>query len=206
MQASGRDIEPGLRAAFERGDFQATATLALNGYGPEILRFLVERLRDEHTASEVFSQFVEDFWKGLPGFAWRSSLRAWAYTLARHAANRYARGPRRRQQRMLPLSEAHGVFEVAERSRSETLLHLRSATKQRVRTLREALSSDDQLLLTLRIDKQMPWADIALVLQETESEGDAAELVVAAARVRQRFAAIKARLRRLAVREGLIDD
>jgi len=200
------DTEARLRAAFERGDLQATATLTLESYGPEIMRFLVERLRDEPTASDVFSQFVEDFWKGLPKFAWRASLRSWAYTLARHAANRHARGPGRRQQRMLPMSEARGVLEVAERLRSETMLHLRSVTKQRVRTLREALPSDDQLLLTLRIDKQMSWSEIAHVLQESSPEGATAAQAAASARVRQRFAAVKARLRRLAVRNGLLDD
>jgi RNA polymerase sigma-70 factor (ECF subfamily) len=200
------DAESELRAAFERGDLHTTATLALSRYGPEVLRFLAERLRDEHAANEVFSQFVEDFWKGLPKFAWRASLRSWAYTLARHAADRYARGPWRRQRRMLPLPEGDGVLEVAERLRSETLVHLRSIVKQRVRTLREALAPDDQLLLTLRVDKQMPWVEIALVLEETRSDADRTAHASASARVRQRFAAIKARLRRLAVREGLLDD
>lgn len=205
MDDASREIEARLRCAFDRGDFGATATLSLDSYGPEIMRFLIERMRDEHVASEVFSQFVEDFWKGLPGFAWRSSLRAWAYTLARNAANRYARGPRRRQRRMLPLSEARGVFEVADRLRSETLLHLRSAMKERVRDLREALSGDDQLLLTLRIDKQMSWTDIAQVLQEAGPRANSDALAVASARVRQRFASVKARLRRLAIRHGLLD-
>lgn len=199
------DSSLGVRDAFERGDYEAAATLTLHGYGPELMRFLVERLRDENEAREVFSQFVEDFWRGLPRFEWRCSMRAWAYTLARHAANRHARAPRRRPECNLPLTLAEGVPEVIERSRTATHLHLRSEVKERVRKLREALPCDDQLLVTLRIDKGMTWPEIAFVLEETEPGADPGALALAAARVRQRFQTVKARLRRLARREGLLD-
>ena len=49
----------------------------------------------------MFSEFAEDFWRGLEGFRWRTSLRSWGYTLARNAANRYQRSRRRREARLV---------------------------------------------------------------------------------------------------------
>ena len=84
MDDQVRQSERKLRETWERGDYQVAATLALEAYAPEIMGFLMERLRGEDDASEVFSQFALDFWRGLPRFEWRSSLRAWAYALARN--------------------------------------------------------------------------------------------------------------------------
>jgi RNA polymerase sigma-70 factor (ECF subfamily) len=206
MDDRGAQAERKLREKWERGDYQAVATLALEAYASEIMGFLVERLRGEDDASEVFSQFALDFWRGLPGFEWRSSLRAWAYALARNAANRHVRAPRRRHEQSLTLAHAHGVLDVAERLRSETLLYLRSSAKARVRTLREALSCDDQLLVTLRVDKQMTWPEIALVLEEFGDGAERASVTAAAARVRQRFQTVKARLRTLARQHGIVGE
>jgi RNA polymerase sigma-70 factor (ECF subfamily) len=205
MDDQARQSESKLRETWERGDYQVAATLALEAYAPEIMGFLVERLRGEDDASEVFSQFALDFWRGLPRFEWRSSLRVWAYALARNAANRHVRGPRRRHEQSLTSTNSAGV-EVAERLRSETLLHLRSSAKARVRRLREALSCDDQLLLTLRVDKQMTWPEIALVLEESSEGSDRASVTAAAARVRQRFQKVKARLRTLARADGILGE
>jgi len=205
MDDQARQSERKLRETWERGDFQAAATLALEAYAPEIMGFLVERLRGEDDASEVFSQFALDFWRGLPRFEWRSSLRAWAYALARNAANRHARSPRRRHEQSLTSTNSAGA-ELAERLRSETLLHLRSSAKARVRRLRESLSCDDQLLVTLRVDKQMTWPEIALVLEESSEGSDRASVTAAAARVRQRFQKVKARLRTLARQDGIVGE
>jgi RNA polymerase sigma-70 factor, ECF subfamily len=205
MDDRGRQSERKLREPWDRGDYQAAATLALEAYAPEIMGFLLERLRGEDDASEVFSQFALDFWRGLPRFEWRSSLRAWAYALARNAANRHVRAPRRRHEQSLGGANSPGM-EVAEHVRSETMLYLRSSAKARVRKLREALSCDDQLLVTLRVDKQMTWPEIALVLEEFNEGSERASVTAAAARVRQRFQKVKARLRALAREDGIVGE
>jgi RNA polymerase sigma-70 factor (ECF subfamily) len=84
-------------------------------------------------------------------------------------------------------------------------MHLRSEVKSAVARLRKALPPDDQLMLSLRIDKGLSWAQIAQVLADSPGE-DARERARAAARLRQRFQMIKTRLRKQAEAAGLLDD
>jgi RNA polymerase sigma-70 factor (ECF subfamily) len=194
------DGDAELRALVGAGDLEGVASRFMQRHGGEILAFLVVRLRDESTASEVFSEFAEDFWRGLAGFRWRTTLRSWAYALARNAANRFQRD-RRRQAQLARLQPAAG--RVQER-RSSTAPYLRTEVKKRLRALRSQLPADDQTLLILRIDKGLSWNELAVIFS---GEGDAtteAEKARWAARLRQRFAAIKRRLRVLAEQEGLV--
>src|ERR1700733_1173774 len=72
----GRMMEPVERAGLESrihalhdaGEKKLAATALLEGYGRELLTFLVAHLRDRDAAAEVFSQFTEDLWRGLNGF------------------------------------------------------------------------------------------------------------------------------------------
>lgn len=76
------DLEPRLLALLDAGDLSGAATEALRGYGPQVLGYLTAVLRDEDDAHDVFSQFAEDLWRGLPGFRRESSIRTWAFRLA----------------------------------------------------------------------------------------------------------------------------
>jgi RNA polymerase sigma-70 factor (ECF subfamily) len=170
-------------------------------YGGNILAFLVVRLRDESAASEALSEFTEDFWRGLAGFRWRTTLRSWGYTLARNAANRYLRSRRRREAWLLHPQQTPNC--VQER-RPSTAPYLRTEIKRRMRALRSQLPADDQTLLVLRIDKGLSWNELAVIFS---GEGDAMEeeaMIRWASRLRQRFVTIKRRLRDLAQQEGLI--
>ncbi|HEX2687526.1 MAG TPA: sigma factor, partial [Kofleriaceae bacterium] len=69
------------------------ATLALASYGAELFGFLINLMGGETEAGDVFSQAVEDFWRGLPRFDARSTVRTWLYVLTQHAAARYRRSP-----------------------------------------------------------------------------------------------------------------
>ncbi len=204
-----RDKQSAVEKAVDRAcrdrDFECAATVALNGFGGEIFGFLVDRLGSESDAAEVFSDFVEDLWRGLQGFQWRSTVRVWMYVLARNAANRHVRSPARRASRNVPLSQAPALCEAALQVRTRTRMHLRSEIKSAVAHLRDALPPDDQLMLTLRIDKGLSWAEIAQVLADGRDVG-AAERSRAAARLRQRFQKIKARLRKQALAAGLLDE
>src|SRR3974377_239701 len=80
-----------------RSDFKGAATIALQGFGPQGVGSLPAALKDEDDARDVFSQFAEDLWKGLPGFRGECSFRAWAFRLAWHAAARFARDPYRKR-------------------------------------------------------------------------------------------------------------
>ena len=66
------DLEARIRAAFDEGNLDGAVSAAIEGYGPELLGFLVNLLQDQASASEVFSQACEDMWTGIRSFQWRS--------------------------------------------------------------------------------------------------------------------------------------
>ncbi|HJL14738.1 MAG TPA: sigma-70 family RNA polymerase sigma factor [Sandaracinaceae bacterium LLY-WYZ-13_1] len=193
--------EARIREAFERGDLRAAATRGLETYGPEVLSFLMATTRDESVAGEVFSQASEDMWAGLAGFGWRSSFRSWFYAIARHAASRHRRAPANQSRRHAPLSE---ISEVAVRVRTETIPYLRTEVKDRFAQLREALEPDDRALLVLRVNQELSWKEIAVVLEAVDGLDEAA-LARASARLRQRFQKVKQRIRELAVERGILE-
>lgn len=189
------------RERFDGGDLEGACTAALETYGPEIAGFLVAMTRDEDVGAEAFSVFCEDLWRGLGRFRWQSSLRTWLYTLARHAAHRTLRDPRRRRERNLPLSVATAVSKLEVQLRASTAAYRKTANKDRLRALRASLASDDQALLTLRLDRGLEWLDIARVF---EDDADEAALKRKSASLRKRFERVKVRLRQLAEAEGLL--
>jgi RNA polymerase sigma-70 factor (ECF subfamily) len=193
--------EDKLRELVEAGDLEGAAARFIEQYGGEILSFLAMRLRDHAASSEVFSAFTEDFWRGLKGFRWKTTLRSWAYTLARNAATRFQRSRRRRQAQLAHLPTTP---ERAQERRSSTAPYLRTEVKMRMRALREQLPADDQSLLVLRIDKGLSWKELAVIFSGAGDAMEEAEMLRWSARLRQRFAAIKRKLRALAQEEGLI--
>jgi RNA polymerase sigma-70 factor, ECF subfamily len=194
--------EQELRGAWDVSDFHTVARLALERYGPEILGILVAHLRSTSDAGEVFSLFAEDLWRGLPGFQWRCTLRAWAHRIARNAAVRWATAGDRRPERNVPI-ESSSVFELADQVRSSTLVYLRTDVKSEVRRLREELPEIDQMLLILRIDKAMEWPEIAAALADDDLAPD--DLKRESARLRKRFQLATEKLRELARERGLLD-
>jgi RNA polymerase sigma-70 factor, ECF subfamily len=207
------DAEAAARAAWNRGDYSSAARCVFEAYNTELYGFLLAQFRGEAgPADDVFSQFGEDFWLSLPKFEWRCSARAWCYKLARSAASRYRRSPHNRVGRRVPLSAAPWLEELAAQARTVTRPHLRSELKDGVQLLREQLSRDDQDLLILRVDRGLSWRDIAHAMLASE-EGDDAEpggsssdtrIAKAEVALRQRFAEIKKRLRKLAQEAGLV--
>lgn len=198
--AEARLVEDALRAAWQAGRFDDATTLALERYGPEILGVLIARLRSESDAAESFSLFTVDLWRGLPGFAWRCSLRAWAHRLARNAANRWAVAAARHAAHAQPVP-GDVIDELAARVKTTTLLYLRTEVKSEIRRLRDHLPEEDQLVLVLRVDKGMEWRDVAMAMADQDL--DDASLAREAARLRKRLQLATARLRELAVERGL---
>jgi RNA polymerase sigma-70 factor (ECF subfamily) len=192
------DLETRIAQLRTASDFQGAATLAIEEYGPEVLGFLVVLVRDEDDAREAFSQACEDLWVGLPRFEGRSSMRTWIYTLARHAASRLRRAAHRRPGRHVALSE---VSEVVERVRTATAPHARTAAREGLAQIRDALEPDDRSLLVLRVDRQMGWTDIAAIMVEDDDD-----LARTAARLRKRFQILKEELRARARAAGLVPD
>lgn len=191
-----------IRALWDAQDFDAAATALMRRYGREILGFLYARMRTPAQAQDAFSAFGEAVWKALPEFAWRCSLRGWAYSLARRmAANEYRSA--KRDAVLQPLSQASSLSHAVAEVRSATAPYQQTATKDRFQQLRTNLSEDDQLVLILRVDRGLSWTELAHAMLDEEMPTDAL-VRKEAARLRKRFQLIKGRLRELAVAEGLL--
>ncbi|MGH1347404.1 MAG: RNA polymerase sigma factor [Nannocystales bacterium] len=196
-----QELEAQVREAAEELRFDDAATRALRGYGPELLGFLVGAARDDDLALDAFSMFSEDLWRGLEGFQWRASLRTWSYTLARRALYR-ARKARGRGPAVDPLS-SEAYNNLAERIRTQTITILRTEVRSGVAALRQELSVDEQVLLTLRVDRQMSWREIAWISEDASEDTTEEELKRLVAALRKRFERTKTRLRALALKRGI---
>jgi len=192
-----------LRRAWDAGDYHMVTALALERYGKEIFGMLAAKLRSRSDAEDVFALFVEALWRGLQGFQWRSSLRAWAHRIARNAATRWAAGCERDPRRHVPIERA-GVLDLAAPSPSSTLAHLRSEVKSQIRRLREELPEADQLLLILRVDKGLEWDEVVAALGDEDVTPE--ELKREASRLRKRFQLVTEKLRSLARERGILDS
>jgi RNA polymerase sigma-70 factor (ECF subfamily) len=197
-------IEANVRAAFDEGDLSGAAQQIVRDYGPELLGFLISRTRDEAEANEVFAVFCEDLWRGLAGFEWRSTARAWAYALARHAHVRYGLAKNRRQHRDVPLSRTPELETVAQQVRTTTAVYRQTEVKNQIRMLREQLPLEDQTILILRIDKELSWRDVATIMSGPDETPSPEDIEREAARMRKRFQLAKDALRELAREAGLL--
>jgi RNA polymerase sigma-70 factor (ECF subfamily) len=182
-------------ALLAQGDLAAAAEAIVRDYGPQILGYLASVMRNDADAGDVFSQFTEDLWRGLPGFRRECPVRVWAYRLAWHAAARHLRDPYRARGRRLETTE---LSRVADEVRSSVLLGRGEARRRGIDRLREKLAPDEQSLLVLRLDRGLSWREVATVLAEEGAPVDEAAL-------RKRFERLKDRLAAMAREEGLLE-
>jgi RNA polymerase sigma-70 factor (ECF subfamily) len=194
-----------VRQLLEVQDHVGAIQLILQSYGGEILKFLVSRT-DAQLGSDAFAVFSEDLHRGLPAFAFRSSLRTWVYALAYHALVRTRRAYRRQNRGRVSISEAEERSQLHAQERSPTPFFLKTDTKARLAELKRKLPEADQLLLDLRISRRFAWDDIARITLNPDRAQDPAHLSREAARLRKRFQLVKEKLRTLAEAEGIIEQ
>lgn len=197
---AARELDAEIRALVQRGEVNLAAQRLVARYGNEIASFLVARLRDVDDGRDAYGTFAEDLLRGLSGFEFRCSVRVWAYTIARNAANRTAMGKHRL--RKARVSEHPSVLELAATARRSTAHHLRTDTKNRVRALRHRLELEDQTILMLHVDRDMSFAELAVIVGGPDLAAD--QVQREAMRLRKRFQRIKEQLRRFAIEEGII--
>jgi RNA polymerase sigma-70 factor (ECF subfamily) len=189
-----KELDARVLAIRDAGDPAGAATIAIRGLGPAVLRYLRSLLRDEDDATEAFSQFAENLWKGLPAFRAEASFRTWAYRLAWNAAQNLREGAWRRRGRRFATGEASALAEEV-RTRTAVVVERQ---RQALERLRASLSVEDQSLLALRVDQGLPWAEVAEVLAEEGRPADPAALM-------KRFERLKERLGKMAREQGLLD-
>lgn len=189
--ASRDQLESEIREHAEAERWQEAATCALQGYGAEILGFVHGVVANPADADEVFSSLCEIVWTRLSDFRFESAFRTWLYSIARNIVRDRGRARQRQRRRFADL-DGSPVSQIAARVRSTTAIHLRSQTKSRLHEIRDALPSDDRVLLVLRLDREMAWTDIARVLADGPLEDH--EAARESARLRKRFARVKSKV------------
>lgn len=181
------------RALIERGELERATERVLRSYGAELTRYLHAILPSETDAQEAFSRMSEDLWKSLMRFDGRCSIRTWCYMLARHAASYVRRHPGADREFLVSRipSIQHAMTDIWSSSVVQA-----ARNREVYAEIRNALEDDDQTLLALRVDRDLSWREIALVvLGESAAEEDLGKKATA---LRKQFERVKDRLRQLA--------
>jgi RNA polymerase sigma-70 factor (ECF subfamily) len=188
------DVDARVRTLIDNGEIDAATTLALDTFGAELVGWLCSML-GEADAHDAFSILGEELWKSLRVFDSRCSVRTWCYMLARAATSRIRSRPAR--QRELLVSEIPSVAHAVTQVWSTTV---RGAAREAdvYARIRAELSEEDQTLLVLRVDKDLPWRDIAVVLCGAAASDE--EVTRKAATLRKQFERVKAQLKELAAK------
>ncbi len=184
-------LDARLKDLVTKGDGRAAATEAMRVLGPKILGYLRAVLRDEGDAGDAFSVFAENLWRSIGTFRGESSFRTWAFKIAWNAALNVRNDAWNRLGRRFETGEASHLAEEIRTKTASRIERQRTALD----AIRDTLTPDEQTLLVLRIDQQLPWEDIAEVLS---TEGEAIE----AAALRKRFERLKERLAKLLKQRG----
>lgn len=193
--------EAGIQALCERHAYNEAIEQTLEVYGAELSRFTFAVLRRSDLAHDAFSSVWEKVWKNLAKFRWESSLRMWLYRIARNECMELLRSRARREE----LVSQPVPSDAAQAERSRTNPWLRTEVKEKFRALREQLSVEERMLLQLKVDQNLPWTDVALILwDEDEPTPTRHELEKRAVTLRQQFKRLKDRLKALALEAGLV--
>jgi RNA polymerase sigma-70 factor, ECF subfamily len=187
-------LEARVRQLLAEGRHGEAAEEAIRGLGPQVLGYVSALLKNDGDAHEVFAIWAEDLWKGLPGWRGDASLRGWAYRIAWHASVRWVRDPYRRRGQRLETSAASHLADEVRSSLVENAWR-----EERVAKLREILDPEERTLLILRVDRALPWRDVAHVLAEDGAD------VPSEAALRKRFERLKEKLGKAAREAGLIE-
>jgi RNA polymerase sigma-70 factor (ECF subfamily) len=186
-------LERDIAAALAAQDWARAATLALRGHGSHVLIYLRGVLREEDLVEEAFARFSEKMWRSLRDFRGEARFSTWLYQLAWYASKELKRGLARRRERHLASAE---LAAIADEVRVSTAAFLRTQARDRFAELRAKLDPEERSLLLLRIERRLPWKEVAAIMAE---DGTPA----AEAALRKRFERLRVRLRRLFEEQGL---
>lgn len=151
------------REALARGDHRAALTILMQAYGRDLYRHCYQVLRDRDLADDVHQTVFVQAYRDLPGFAGRSSLRTWLYSIARHRcldAVKIGARWRRRFVRAEPLPEAED-----ERPRADDALAESGEMSALVAAL-GTLSVESRIAVLLRYREGMTFEEIGAVCGE----------------------------------------
>jgi RNA polymerase sigma-70 factor (ECF subfamily) len=181
------DVEERIAALLAKGDFHGAVSVAITEYGAEIQGYITAIVHDEDRASDAFSDFAEDLWRGVKSFRSESTFRSWAYRVAWNAAmDELNDAYRRRGQRL----QTREVSELVAAVRSSTADFLKPEASRAFEQLRARLTPAERSLLTLRIDRKLSWRELCVVQSENGEQ-------IEEATARKRWERLLRKLRRL---------
>lgn len=184
-----------------RGEVHLAVERTLQDYGNE-LRGVISSILPDERGHDAYSLFSVRLLQGLPKFRWESSLRTWLYRMARNTCLKLLSAASAQE---LPVSNSV-LPEQPVKERTATNPWQRTDVKERFRALRSRLDLQDQKLLALRVDQNLPWQEVARAMPVPEEPLTDEALARRATALRQHLVRVKARLRTLSRQEGLLGD
>lgn len=185
------ELEHEVHECLAAGDASGAASVLFRALGPEIAGYLAASCRDGETAREAYARTQEATLRGLSGFDGRSSLRTWLYVVARSQLVRVLRDDARRTRRLTPLDNHPEAWDhAAPRPTTQPS----TSRFDELRRLRALLSEEDREILVLRVERDLPWDEVARVF--AGESADPSRLKREASRLRKRFQAIRDRVAR----------
>lgn len=148
-----------LLARFLDGDERCFTEL-MNRYRDRVFRLVLRYVNGDRDAAEDVAQqaFVKLLTEGA-GFRGEGSLRSWLFTVAVNLAI----SETRRRARLSP-----ETAEAAVETQADAAMD-RAAMSARLRDAAERLPEKQRLVLTLRIDAELPFSEIARIGRMTEN-------------------------------------
>jgi RNA polymerase sigma-70 factor, ECF subfamily len=188
------EVDTRIRGLLAAGYPHAAAEVALRSLGPGFFQYVRALAPDEAEAADAYSALAESLVGELPALPRDISLRSWALRLATREAFDVRASPWCRRTRRVTSRRAADLagrvrlgFEIPVGERHPTLDRLR-----------RELSLEDQALVALRVDQQLSWLEVPVVLVGSSAGAEPVELSMLLERAKERL--VKA-----ARREGLIE-
>lgn len=182
--------ETAIRDLLAQGRHHDAVEVAVKSYGREIAGFILAMTRDAVLAADVQQDVWQAALEHARAFRGDSSFKAWVCTVARNAARRAAAGMGKRAARAVPLSQASESRLAADLASSVSEWR-KDDVKARLRAIRERLKEEDQALLYMRADLELPFSDIARSTLEPGEMLDQKELAKRVNTLTVRFKRLK---------------
>jgi RNA polymerase sigma factor (sigma-70 family) len=197
--------EAQIRDFISGGNLRSAIEAAVVGYGDELLAYLLKELKDQEVTKDVFSRFIENICRGIHTFRMESSFRTWAYTILKNTLRRHLReGLQDEPPALIPAGAEISALRYAvaqdgsisvsmipngRPSASSDLQQKEQLLK--LNELRQRLKKADRDLVSLVVDKEMSFEEIA---EKLSSQGAG---TITAEALRQRFHRAQEKLRNM---------
>ena len=160
--ATKDDLDRALDAFVARRDHRAAAHLLVRRFGDEMFRFCVHAAGTRTDGEDLAQEVLGEACRSLPRFRRHSTVRTWLYRVAWHKVLDY-RKRLARQPTLVPIDGAQTNEFLRIPGNQENALAVAQRRKQVSRAY-SRLAPRDRMILSLRVDLEMPFHEIARVL------------------------------------------